>query len=312
MARKLIIAKKIINQGYKINLVLKSLSLHKTSWYRYIISKKSDKRGRPIPNFSYSKLGTKISDEIIVEKLKLLRNRKYLVISGGYKKLTSMLKRDFGFIVNHKKVYRLCKENKLLLSKRHLHKDKRKTYTNRVITKPHQTWEFDIKYGYIHGENRFFFILVYIDIFSRMIVNYHIGLHCKAKNLVGTFAAALRKAGLDLKSELIIRSDNGPQMTSRRFFCYLETLNKIEHEFIPYATPNKNAHVESFYSIVESEFIPLYYFKDIKDVYIKFSDFVSYYNNERLHGSLNNRTPQEILELYNNGEIIKGIKNLKI
>lgn len=286
--------------------------MHKTIWYRNKINTQRPVTGRPIPGYSYTKLGTKISDNDIVDKIRVLRNEQYLINSGGYKKISVYLKKQFGIIVNHKKVYRLCKENNLLLPKTKKSKSIQRIYRNRTITSPHQTWEFDIKYGYIHGENRFFFILVYLDIFSRAIVNYHIGLHCKANNLVGTFAAALRKAGLDLKHHLIIRSDNGPQMTSRKFFSYLYNLSKIEHEFIPYATPNKNAHIESFYSIVESEFISAHYFKDIKDVYAKFSNFVDFYNKVRVHSSLNYRTPNEILDLYNSGADIVGIKNLRI
>lgn len=36
----------------------------------------------------------------------------------GYRKLTAVLKQEYGLIVNHKKVYRLCKQLGILLPQR--------------------------------------------------------------------------------------------------------------------------------------------------------------------------------------------------
>ena len=291
--------------------------IHKTTWYRFK-NHATDKRifnsGRPIPGFSYNKFGIKIYDADIVVAIAKLRAHEYLTIAGGYKKLKYYLYNMDNIIINKKKVYRLCKENNFLLTKSKKTKIKRQISCNRRVTKPNQVWEFDIKYGYIHGQNRFFYILVYIDVFSRKIVHYYVGLHCKAKHLAATFSTALRKASIGVNDGLVIRSDNGPQMTSKMFYNYLlnEVQHKVEHEFIPCATPNKDAHVESFYSILESEFIPLYYFRDFKDVYIKFYNFIEFYNNVRVHSSLKYRTPNQVLELYNNNQLPKDIKQPRI
>lgn len=221
---------------------------------------------------------------------------------------------DYSVIVNNKKVYRLCKENNLLLKKSFKAKKYKKFCSNRKVNKPNQVWEFDIKHGYIHGENKCFYILVYIDVFSRKVISYHIGLTCKAKNLAATFSTALRKANISQHESLTIRSDNGPQMTSKQFFTYLSTKvqQKVNHEFIPYATPNKNAHVESFYSIIESEFMRVHYFKDFKDVYKKLLEFIIFYNNTRVHGSLGHRAPDVVYKHYNNGKTFNKIKEISI
>ena len=90
---------------------------------------------------------------------------------GGYQKLTHYLKRDFKYTVNSKKIYRLCQENDLLLPKKEKRKKpKSQRCVNRVISRPHQMWELDLKYGFIHGENRFFYILVIIDVCLRLII----------------------------------------------------------------------------------------------------------------------------------------------
>jgi putative transposase len=145
-----------------------------------------------------------------------------------------------------------------------------------------------------------------------MIMDYYIGLNCRSHNLVATLSFALNKHNLREK-ELIIRSDNGPQMTSNEFRGYLKSLeNKIFHEFIPCATPNKNAHIEAFYSIIEIEFLQIYYFDTLEEVYKEFAEFVDFYNNVRVHSSLSYRTPKEVMDIYNAGDILTGIKKLKI
>jgi len=42
---------------------------------------------------------------------------------------------------------------------------------NRVATGPNQLWETDVKYGYIEGERRFFFIMSVLDVYDRSFGN---------------------------------------------------------------------------------------------------------------------------------------------
>jgi transposase InsO family protein len=63
---------------------------------------------------------------------------------------------------------------------------------------------------------------------------------------------ALREEAITAQHGLVLRSDNGPQMTATELSRWLATLEeKLMHEFIPVRTPNKNAHIESFFSILE-------------------------------------------------------------
>lgn len=317
MADGLEYANYLISNGYPVNKVLSFIKIHKTTWYRYknkLIDRRIYNKGRPIPGFSYTTSGDKICDAEIIQKILQLRNETHTLTSGGYKKIKHYLRRRFSIVISYKKTYRLCKENKVCLSKKYNKKPIRHLSINRKVTRPHQVWEFDIKYSYIHAENRFFYILVYIDVFSRMIVGFYVGLQCKSVNLAATFSSALRKNNIDPNTELVIRSDNGSQMTSKQFYRYLsqEITHRVQHEFIPCATPNKNAHVESFYSIVEAEFIYPNYFLDIRDVYNKFCDFVGFYNTVRVHGSLKYYTPSEIIELYDTGQSLPPMKPINI
>lgn len=254
-----------------------------------------------------------IYDEEILPILKGYRSRIEYVNGGGSRKLSSYLSRDYDYIVNHKKVYRLCKENDLLLPKRKKIKrlKSKRIAHNRIISKPNQLWELDLKYGYIHGEGRFYFMLMIIDVFVRYIVNFYIGLSCTGKDLVLTLNRAIDEYKVD-SGQLVIRSDNGSQMTSNAFIANVERYEgEVVHELIPPSTPNKNAHIEAFNSILEIEFLQVRYFHNYSQAYAETVDFIDKYNTVRIHGSLKMKTPREARDIYLNGGDL-GIKKIKL
>jgi putative transposase len=74
-------------------------------------------------------------------------------------------------------------------------------------------------------------------------------------------------------------------MSSNNFKEYIEALDLI-HAFISPGECNKNAHVESFNSIIESDLLQVRYFINFKDAYKQTMDWTSFYNEKRVHGSL--------------------------
>lgn len=289
----------LIDQGHHIQTVLRYCSIANSTWYKRQRELKEDARGnnkgRPSPGFSVNPDGIIVLDSSIVSALKKLRAKPFFERAGGYRKLTSYLKRDYGFVVNHKKVYRLCQENNLLLPKKKKQKRRgKKVCENREVTAPNQLWQFDIKYGYIHGENKFFFLMAFIDVFTRKVMDYHIGLSCKASDIIFTLENALRVHKVD-PSGLVVRSDNGPQMTSYMFKKHTEGKG-LEHEFTPPSTPNLNAFIESFFSIVETELFQANIFDRYSEAYEKTVKFIKHYNEDRIHGSLKNKTPVEFIK----------------
>ena len=253
--------------------------------------------GRPATQYTFTKDGKKVSNEQVKEWL-------MEAIEGdgfgyGYLKLTYWLKRKHNLVINKKKVYRLCEELGVLKPQRKLkRKHPRKLARNRDVTGPNQLWEVDIKYGYIHGEDRFLYVLSYIDVFDREVVDYHIGLRCEGKDAASTLEHALWKRKLYEGSQLpTIRSDNGPQFVSTTFESTCEQL-QIEHERIPPRTPNMNAHIESFHRIFEDDCLSRYEFENYAHAYAVIVEFMDYYNNRRMHSSLNFLSPVEFQEAH--------------
>jgi len=255
------------------------------STYYHRTSKKKTKRavsgGRPVPGYSYNINGTKIDDEQIRKwLLQLIANEGY---AYGYHKLTIILRRKTGLIINKKKVYRLCKELNILRPQRQIKaKHPRKLARNRTITGANQLWETDLKYGFVAGEQRFFFIQSVIDIYDRSIVGYHIGLQCTGQDAARALEQSLwNRKLIHSKNKPVIRSDNGPQFTSQKFQNKVSAL-KVEHERIPFRTPNLNAHIESFHRIMEDECLCRYEFESYEDAYKAVTEFIRFYTFEHL------------------------------
>lgn len=229
----------------------------------------------------------------------------------GYRKLTLCLQRQHSLIINKKKVYRLCKELDILAPQRRVHiKHPRKIATNRIITNSNQLWEMDIKYGYISGENRFFYLMSVIDVYDRTIIDYHCGLSCEGKHTAQLIQRALWKRQLFSETNKpTIRTDNGPQFISHVFEdACLEY--GTEHERIPPKTPNKNAHIESFHAILERDCLSRYEFISYQDAYKIVTDYIQFYNQRRLHGSLYDLSPLEFIKQIAVGRVKPFIVNV--
>jgi len=261
-----------------------------------------EKPGRKISEHSLNLEGEQISDELIKEYIKE-------IVTGdgfpyGYKKINATLKEDYQLIINHKKTYRLCKELNVLRPQRKIYLDRpRKLAKRDEVTAPNQHWQMDLKYGYIEGMSRFFFQLSLIDVFDRSVIDYHLGLSATAKDACAVLINSLNKRNLKPGMELpIIRTDNGPQFTAKIFeeTCWKW---KLTHERIPVKSPNMNAYIESFHSILEDECYSRNEFTSFTDAYRVISEYMDYYNNRRRHGSIGYMAPAKYYEAVMSNQI---------
>jgi putative transposase len=278
--------------------VLKIIGIPRSTYYYQENGRVEEKKvseGRPAPGYSIKKDGKKISDEQIKEWL--LEEIAGDGFGYGYRKLTKQLRRKYHLIINKKKVYRLCKELDILRPQRQKRISyPRKLARNRVITASNQLWETDIKYGFIEGEQRFFFVCSFIDVFDRSIIDYHIGLSCSCQDVKQTLQRALlKRKQFDKKERAVIRSDNGPQFISNAFEQGCEEF-KTEHERIPPRTPNMNAHIESFHRILEDDCFSRFQFETYEEAYKEVAWFMKFYNERRMHSSILDLSPKEFYE----------------
>jgi putative transposase len=267
-------------------------------------TKKNQTGGRPIPGFSMNKNGQKIEDKIIKVYLLDLINDETDVY--GYRKLTLSLRRKYRLVINKKKVYRLCKELDILMPQREKkHKYPRRLAKNQVITGSNQLWQLDIKYGYVSSSRRFFYLASAIDVHDRSIVGHYRGTFCTANHITKMLQKALIKRGiyeLEEGQSLIIRTDNGPQFLSKNFQGFCET-QRVVHERIPPSSPNLNAYIESFHSVLERECYQRNEFITFDDAFQCVDKYIKFYNERRYHGSLNDYAPEEYYQKWLAGEV---------
>jgi len=222
----------------------------------------------------------------------------------GYRKLTKCLVRQYDLRINKKKVYRLCKELGLLKPQRVVNnRVPRKLANNRVVTGPNQLWQMDIKYGYVTGVRRHFYLASIIDVFDRAIVGHYKGKACETKDIIEMVRKALLKRNVFTSEQrVVIRTDNGPQFCSNAFYAFSQEM-RFEHERIPNRTPNKNAYIESFHSVLELDCFRRNSFETYQQAFDVVDRYIRFYNERRMHGSLHDLSPAEFLQKYLDGVI---------
>ena len=193
--------------------------------------------------------------------------------------------------MNKKKSYRLCEELGIL---KKYNKRKpahpRRLPKNHLITRSNQLWQIDIKYGYVIGKERFFFVFSIIDVFDRVVVEQYRGPVCEAKHVVQTLHRAIEDRIGPGEAMPVIRSDNGPQFVSKLFGDTCESLG-IVHERIPPRSPNMNAYIESFHSLLERHLFDIREFMTFEEAYEALDQYMDFYNSRKMHGSLNDMPP---------------------
>lgn len=270
-------------------------------------AKESTKRGRPSPGFSVNEKGHIIPDEQIEEFLMEAVESEQGVY--GYRKLTEHLRKEHKLIINPKKVYRLCDKLDILLPKRNnVSPYPRNLAKQHVITAPNQLWQLDVKYGSIEETGKFVFLASAIDVFDRKIVGYYRGAKCQATDITTMLTEAFITRNIPIPKgnnpSIIIRTDNGPQFVSKHFGEFCSNF-KIYHERIPPKSPNLNAYIESFHSIIERECYQQHTFSFYEEAYYWIDKYMDFYNNRRYHGSLKYMSPNEFYELYKGTEYPK-------
>lgn len=287
-----------IEKGYRKKEVCANLQLHRSVVY---YASKDNKPGRKPTSVTIFKNET-VTEERVVTSVKRLLGHEFL--SYGYFKISKQLKID-GFVINKKKVYRIMKSNNLLKPQRIRTSGKRNfiRFRKPFAERPLTYFEMDIKYIYIPEERKNAYLLSIIDVFSRKIVG-HIFKRSIRKGDVISLWQSLKSSLNDFK-KITIRNDNGSQFIAndvRGFFSY----HGIKHEFTNIATPEDDGHIEAFHSIMEREFLQRNDYPSFDEMKSAISRFMKCYNEERLHGSLNYKTPKQFIKDFNENNFLKG------
>lgn len=155
------------------------------------------------------------------------------------------------------------------------------------INRPNQVWATDITY--IKMERGFCYLTAIIDWYSRKILSY------KLSNCLSTdfCIEALEEALLKYPKPEIFNTDQGCQFTSEEFTKLL-LQNEVKISMDSKGRATDNAVIERFWRNIKYENIYLNKYQTIKEVKEGTRNYIEFYNQRRLHSSLDYKTPHSV------------------
>lgn len=245
-----------------------------------------------------------IEDERLLARIKEVHETNYCAY--GYRRTWKALLRA-GEVVGRDRVRRLMRENAIQGAKRRgkpwrtTRPDPKATRPADLVRRdfsaqrPDQMWFADFTYLRC-WEGLVFFSFV-IDAYSRRIVGWQFAPHMRSTLVLDALRMALhqRQPGADVA--LIQHTDAGSQYTS---YDYTQTL--VDHGVLAsigtVGDALDNAVAESFVDSFKTELIADRTWATRSQLELAVVEYVAWFNNERLHEALGDRTPREVEELY--------------
>lgn len=145
---------------------------------------------------------------------------------------------------------------------------------------PNVVWVTD--FTYIRHQNKFIYLAVIMDLFTREIVGINISRYHNSQLVLVAFIYALNKTG---KTPKYIHSDQGSEYDSKEFVDFVLS-KKIVISMSRKSSPWENGHQESFFSTLKLELGYLDRFNEIGELIENIYSTIYYYNNRRIHSKL--------------------------
>ena len=155
------------------------------------------------------------------------------------------------------------------------------------FTDVNQVWVSDIFYFPLN--NKHYYVVLIMDIYSRKIVGYSVADNMRAENNINALQMALTLRGIkNYKNTLIHHSDRGSQYVSDDYTNLLEDYGIRISMCIDVL---ENAHSERANGTIKNEYLNRWSINNFEELKIKTQQAISNYNN-RLHWSIN-KTPND-------------------
>ena len=211
----------------------------------------------------------------------------------GWPRMTAYLRRQ-GYDVNHKRIQRLMQKMGLQAifpkPKTSLAGKGHKIYPYLLrgleITRTNHVWSSDITY--IPMRQGFMYLVAIIDWFSRYVLAWQL-----SNTLDGYFCRDVLQQALKQDQPEIFNTDQGAQFTAHEFTGYLEKA-KIRISMDGRGRALDNIFIERLWRSVKYEDIYLRDYATVPELDAGLAEYFQFYNDERLHQSLNYRTPAEV------------------
>ena len=210
----------------------------------------------------------------------------------GFWRIHILLRRE-GWQDNHKRIYRIYKEEGLNLRSKRPRRSKSAAHR---MERPeldglYQCCSMDFVADQLF-DGRKFRALTLVDNFSRECLEIHVGQSLKGSDVVDVMERLKQYHGIIPKR---IQVDNGSEFISKDFDRWAYE-NNVTLDFSRPGKPTDNPFIESFNRSFRDECLNVNWFLSIEDAMHKIQLFKDEYNKFRPHSSLGGLTPAEVVE----------------
>lgn len=210
----------------------------------------------------------------------------------GYRRVTALLRVD-GWMVNHKRVERLWREEGLRVPKKQPKRGR--LYLNDgscIRLRPcwrHHVWSYDFVSECLHNGKKFRMLTV-IDEYSRECLMIKVARQLKAEDVL----AALTELFITHGTPHYIRSDNGAEFTATAVQQWLKAL-EVQTAYITPGSPWENGFNERFNGSLRDELLNGEIFYSIEEARVLIEQWRVHYNRIRPHSSLGYMPPAPLV-----------------
>jgi len=213
----------------------------------------------------------------------------------GYRRITILLRKQ-GQLINHKTVLRLmgCLKLKSVIrvKKYKSYRGEQGRIAPNILNRgfkaeqPNQKWATDVTEFNVSGKK--LYLSPIIDLYNQEIVSYELSERPDFKSVMDMMGKALKKAGQ--AKALILHSDQGWQYQMKQY-QYLLKQNGITQSMSRKGNCLDNAIIENFFGILKAELFYLKKYSSIFQLKKEISEYIKYYNNDRIKLNLNGMSP---------------------
>ena len=231
----------------------------------------------------------KLSDQQVEQIMDLMNSPAYRDLAPS--QIVPRLADEGRYVASESTLYRLLRQGEQL-QHRHAWKSNHHTRPQPVVARQaNELYSWDITYLPSTVRGIFFYLYVFIDIFSRKIVGWQV---YECEN--GGYAAALLKDICQreaiAENQIVLHSDNGSVMKGTSMRAMMQML-KIIPSFSRPSVSDDNAYSEAWFRT--AKYTPRYpgRFDTLYEAREYFERFVQWYNEEHCHSGIEFVTPAQ-------------------
>lgn len=293
----------VINSPEGINKSLRSLGIHKRTFYNWYYAYSKEGIDGLQPKKRSSRQWNRIPDQ----------QRQFIVDIAlehtelSPRELAVKITDEQQLFVSESSVYRILKSRGLIAPAAHTFIAASDEFHSKTKF-ANEMWQTDFTYFKIKGWG-WYFLSTVLDDYSRYIVYHELCSTMKAEDVQRCIAKAMKRAKINKEHAPKLLSDNGSCYIAKDLGEYLSTEQGIKHIRGKPLHPQTQGKIERYHRSIKSVvLLDNYYCPEQLSEAIK--QYVVYYNTNRYHESLDNLTPEDVY-LGRGEQILKQRKKIK-